>query len=142
MEEYDIEKPKEDLGAFNSGIAYTQTLTFIERAIDEAMLKNDFMGWDKLLDMLWMEMYEWFSEKEETEQNEIRNEQKRVASKIKEAIQNKQKSFPTEYSEIFKYRTIMLKKIIHKKGLRMPKIDDERGIPILSRKGKMNSRRY
>jgi hypothetical protein len=39
-------------------------------------------------------------------------------------------------------RTIALKKVLHKVGLRMPKVDDMSDVPILSRPARMNFKRY
>jgi len=136
----DSEEQIENLSAFNAGIEYLKNIVGIEREIIKARLVKDYALWNNLLDSYWMELVEWMDEKELEEQNNLRTEQHEAWKKIKEAISKKKGSFPTEYVEIFVKRFLSLKKIVHIKGLRMPKTEDQRGMPSLMRPAKYNRR--
>jgi len=132
------ETPQQDKAVFNNAAEYCKSIITIERAIAEAFLKKDYTEANDGLDILWMELYEWFLPEEEVEQNEIRKRQQEAYKRIMIAINNKQSSVSTSDIELFRMRTIMLKRVIHRSGLRMAKQDDESGTPSLMRKAKHN----
>jgi hypothetical protein len=140
-----------EIATFNSAAEYTKSLITLERGIAETMFnaitKNQpeqFLDASELIDLLWLELYEWIEKiKGETErQDEIRTQQRDAAKRIKEALKNKQGSINTNDVELFKLRIIMLKQVINKSGLRMPKSDDQSGTPSLMRKAQNNFRRF
>jgi len=137
----DTEKPPAESATFNNAAEYCKSLIIIERSIAENFKVRNFIGVNEDLELLWMELYEWFSKDEEEEQNKIRNEAFESVKRINDAVKLKKNSVDTKDVEILKFRAIMLKKIIHKYGLRMYKGEDMSGTPSLMRPAKLNYRR-
>lgn len=111
-------------GAFNFGIEYLKTICSIERIIDIAIANQDFGVINKYLDILWMELYEWLDDEEIKAHNKLRDEQHKSHNLILKAIKNGEDKVKKEITEKYYERYRELKKLIHKKGLRMPKKDD------------------
>lgn len=122
----DITQPdaSSEQGAFNAAVEYLKTLTAIERELDISFIDQDYKKIDRLLDVLWMELSEWFKEEEEKKQDEIRKNQKEAHQKYLEAMGKQKTSIGTSIIEQYIIRYKSLKKIIHDKALRMPKKDD------------------
>jgi len=135
------EKPPKETASFNSAAEYIRSLITIERSIADAFAKEDWKNVHIGLELFWMELSEWFDDKEKEQQDKIRQRCKDVWKKIYEVLKNKEPSIPSEYIEEFVTRTIMLKKILHKWGLRMPHTEDISGIPSLMRPARMGFRR-
>lgn len=111
-------------GAFNAGIEYLKTLVAIERQIDMAFLEDDFKKVDRLLDIFWIELSEWMKDDEKKEHDLYRKKEKEAYNFIKDSIKKKVVSVPSNIMEPFIERYQALKRLVHKKGLRMPKKDD------------------
>jgi len=111
-------------GAFNAGIEYLKTLIVIERTIDTAFVDNDFNKLNTLLDVLWIEMFEWFNDDEREIHDKKRKEQKKAHNILIQAKKTNKISIPNNIIDTYIERYIHLKLTIHKKGLRMPKKDD------------------
>lgn len=120
-------------GTFNSAVQWLYKLDELERAIDYVFSINDYEGQYRLLNVYWSVLYEWMSEtckKGEKSEVEMYDEMRAKAYQshkfILEAKIMGKKTIPTEYLEVYWQWNVMLKKLIHKKGLRMPKKDDPR----------------
>jgi len=116
--------PESEQGAFNFGIEYLRTLTYLERALIMAFLENDFTQVHELLEELYDNLFEWMKNDELKEHNDLRAKEYVAHKKFIEAKQLGKKTVPTWVIETYRVRTRALKKLIHKKGLRMPKKDD------------------
>ncbi len=134
------EETSKDIASFNNAAEYCASLTVEERHIADAISSKDYAKWNDLLDILWTDLYEWFDEDGVVEQDDIRKKQKEAWERINKAIKNRKTSVDTKDVELFFMRTIMLKKVLHKVGLRMMKTDDQSNVSILSRKPRMNYR--
>lgn len=116
--------PESEQGAFNAGIEYLRTLTAIERELDQ-MFKDKYLEQiNELLDILWMELAEWMDEEELKFHQEIRKKQQQCHREIIKELQKGKTMVSFEAIETYKIRNMELKKIIHSKGLRMPRKDD------------------
>jgi len=120
-------------GTFNSAVQWLKKLDEIERAIDSAFADNNYVLQYRYLNVYWSVMYEWMSEKskegeksEVEEHNELRMQAKEVNKLILNAQRSGRGSIPSEKLEVYWTWNIMLKKLVNKKGLRMPKKDDPR----------------
>lgn len=110
--------------AFNAGIEYLRTITTYEREIGMAFFKDDYDTINKGLDVLYMELAEWFTKEELTEQTNIRTKQ-RVAHRDFQKLRNAGKTeIPTEIIDVYKDRFMILKKVVHAHSLRMAKKED------------------
>ena len=132
----------QDNATFNNAAMYCYSLIIIERNIADAFIKRDYIEVNEGLEIFWMELSEWFNDEEIQEQEEIRQQALQAVDRISIAIKNKRPSVNTNDVEILKRRTISLKKIMHKYGVRMYRSEDVSGIPVLSRPAKSNFRRF
>lgn len=119
-----MDSVESEQGAFNAAIEYLRTLTTIERNIIEAFMTQNFEESHNLLDCYWLVLAEWFNPTEEKEHDVLRQEQHKAHSEIIQSKQNGKKSISRDLIEKYYTRFKALNKIIHKKGLRMPKKDD------------------
>lgn len=118
--------PDSNQSVFNSGIEHLRTLVTIERHIDQYLAEDDFINACKFLNLLRINLYEWFDSDEKIveEQETLRQKANETANKIIDC-QNQGREYikAEEIENIYKWY-LSLKKIIHKHGLRMPKRDD------------------
>jgi len=135
-------KPKEK-AVFNSAAAYCESLITIERAISDKLLAQDYVAANEYIDILYMELCEWFEDdiKEKEIQDKARKDAYAAANEISAAIKNGKKFIDIKNIEALKQRYILLKCVIHKWGLRMPQTEDISGIPSLMRPARMGFRR-
>jgi hypothetical protein len=138
------EPTENDTAAFNSGFDYIKRLTAIENLIANAMMNDDYNIWNKGLDIFWIDLYGWIrKDKKDLEEHDTARQAQRVAAdRIFTAFKNKQTSISTNDIELFKMRTMLLKDVMFKYNIRMPKVDDQGDVSILSRKPIPNYRRY
>ena len=124
----DFDSLESDQSAFNAGFEYLKTLIAIERNLDMAFVDRDYVLMHNLLDVLWVELHEWFdmrSDKGETVlHDKLRSNQHKAHKLIMSATKNHKSTIDNEWVEQYFKRYLALKKMIHEKGLRMPKKDD------------------
>jgi len=120
-------------GTFNSAVQWLMKLDEIERAIDTAFATNNYGQQYRFLNVYWSVLYEWMNDKhKDGEQNEVevhdemREKARQVNIKVLKAKRNGKMSILTKDLEVYWRWNVMIKKLIHKKGLRMPKKDDPR----------------
>jgi len=135
------EKPPKETASFNSAAEYCKSLIIIERDIAECFKKQMFYDANESMEILWMELTEWMDEDETKEHAEIRTNSYDACVRLTNAKKTGKNFVDTKDIELLKYRNIMLKKIIHKYGLRMAKTDDLTGVPALMRPARMGFRR-
>ena len=110
--------------AFNAGIEYLRTITTYEREISMAFLRDDFDLINRGLDVLYMELAEWFTKEEIEEQTTKRDGQQNAHNRYLELINKGTNTIPKEIIQSYKDRFMSLKRVIHSHSLRMPKKDD------------------
>lgn len=136
------ETPNQEFASFNSAAEYCKSLIIIERSIADSFLKQEYYNANEGMEILWMELAEWMSEDEIKEHDVVKKLAFEACSRINIAKKNGRNSVDTQDIEILKSRNMMLKKIIHKYGLRMQKVDDISGVPILSRPARYSPNRH
>jgi len=133
----DEEKKDEgNISAFNSAFSYFDLLNVLEKGMIQSKFDKDFTMLDECLDLYWIMISEWFTDKEEEEHNKLRAEQKEAHAKFKEAVRLNRNGIDRNIIEVYIKRWRALLKTYHIKGMRMPTNAKEEDMGILARRPK------
>ena len=133
----DEEKKDEgNISAFNSAFSYFDLLNVLEKGMIQSKFDKDFTMLDECLDLYWIMISEWFTDKEEEEHNKLRAEQKEAHGKFKEAVRLNRNGIDRNVVEVYIKRWRALLKTYHNKGMRMPTNAKEEDMGILARRPK------
>ena len=137
-----MEEPtNKDTSEFNAGISLLIQLDIIEKSMIEAKTRKpkNYQDYFDTVDAYFMTLIGELNDKDTDEQLMI---QKEVKNNLRDIIdkQNKGLPIPCSLVESIDQWQIELRKLKKKLGMGMPKKDDERDIPVLSRKPRMNYR--
>lgn len=136
------EPTNKDTPAFNAGVSLLIQLDAIERAMVEAKTRKpiDYSDYFNTIDAYFMTLIGELNDKEALEQLEIR---KKIVADLKDIITKKNSNLPIPsiLVESIHNWQIELRRIKTKVlNMGMPRMDDDRNTPILSRKPKLNYR--
>ena len=110
--------------AFNAGVEYLKTLTTYEREIAQSFWRDDYLAVNNGLEVLYMELSEWFDKEETKKHNTLRLEQAFAHKTYLDLTSKGKFNIPSNIIEAYKIRFMELKKVIHAHGLRMAKKED------------------
>ena len=133
-------KDENNISAFNSAFSYFDLLNVLEKGMIQSKFDKDFTMLDECLDLYWIMISEWFTDKEEEEHNKLRTEQKEAHAKFKEAVRLNRNGIDRNVVEVYIKRWRALLKTYHDKGMRMPMRDSEEDPGILARKPRFAGR--